>query len=57
MIYLDDRMADRLGTMRQPGEGYSEVIIRLAGLARRLTGPPTWPEKSANWHEKAGSIA
>jgi hypothetical protein len=34
VIYLDDRVADRLATMRQPGEIYSDVIIRLAARER-----------------------
>jgi hypothetical protein len=38
VIYLDDRMADRLGTMRQPGEGYSEVILRMAEIEAAKPG-------------------
>jgi hypothetical protein len=30
-IHLNEATADRLGAMRGPGEGYSEVILRLAG--------------------------
>jgi hypothetical protein len=29
LIWLDDRMADKLGAMRGPGESYSDVILRL----------------------------
>jgi hypothetical protein len=29
-IWLDQRTVDKLNTARQPGEGYSETIIRLA---------------------------
>ena len=29
-IWLDSTFVDRLGQMRAPGEGYSEVILRLA---------------------------
>jgi hypothetical protein len=34
VIYLDDRMADRLGAIRQKGESYSDVIMRLAAGGR-----------------------
>jgi hypothetical protein len=30
VVFLDDRMADKLWVMHQPGEGYSEVILRIA---------------------------
>jgi hypothetical protein len=33
-IWLDDRMADRLAAMREPGESYSDVILRLAAGER-----------------------
>jgi hypothetical protein len=29
VIFLDDREADKLAAMRQPGESYSDVIMRL----------------------------
>ncbi len=31
LIWLEAAMVDRLGAMRGPGEGYSEVILRLVG--------------------------
>jgi hypothetical protein len=30
LIWLDDRMADRLAAMREPGESYSDAILKLA---------------------------
>ena len=38
-IWLDPRYVDRLRAMREPGESYSDVILRLAegGLGSRLT--------------------
>ena len=32
LIWLEDAMADRLGAMRRPGEDYSAVILRIAGI-------------------------
>jgi len=29
-VWLDDVWVDRLGAMRQPGESYSDAILRLA---------------------------
>jgi hypothetical protein len=29
LIWLEAAMADRLGAMREPGESYSDVILRL----------------------------
>jgi hypothetical protein len=37
MIWLEDAMADRLGAMREPGESYSDVILRIAGSMRERT--------------------
>ena len=31
-IWIDDRQADKLAAMRGPGESYSDVILRIAGL-------------------------
>jgi hypothetical protein len=31
-IWLDPRFVDRLAALRGPGESYSDVILRLAGL-------------------------
>jgi hypothetical protein len=31
LIWLEDAMADRLGAMREPGESYSDVILRRGG--------------------------
>jgi hypothetical protein len=31
-LWLEDAMADRLAAMRGPGERYSDVILRLAGI-------------------------
>jgi hypothetical protein len=30
MIWLEPQWADKLAAMRQPGESYSDVIVRLA---------------------------
>ena len=32
LIWLEAAMADRLGAMRGPGEGYSEAILRIVGM-------------------------
>jgi hypothetical protein len=32
LIWLEDATADRLATMRGPGESYSDVILRLVEL-------------------------
>jgi hypothetical protein len=40
IIFLDDRMADRLSAMRGPGESYSEVIIRLAEVGHEHVAGP-----------------
>jgi hypothetical protein len=34
LIWLERRYVDQLGAMRGPGESYSDVIIRLAGVER-----------------------
>jgi hypothetical protein len=34
-VWLEPAMADRLGAMRGPGEGYSDVILRIAGREGR----------------------
>jgi hypothetical protein len=31
-IWIDDRQADKLAARRGPGESYSDVILRLAGI-------------------------
>ena len=33
LIWLEDAMVDRIGAMREPGENYSDVILRLVGMA------------------------
>jgi len=35
-VWLEAAMADRLGAMREPGESYSDVILRIAGLESTL---------------------
>jgi hypothetical protein len=35
LIWLEDAMADRLSTMRGPGESYSDLILRLAEIEAR----------------------
>jgi hypothetical protein len=40
IIFLDDRMTDRLGAMREPGEDYSAAIIRLAASERGRRNDP-----------------
>ena len=32
LIWLADAMADRLGAMRRPGDGYSDAILRLVAM-------------------------
>jgi hypothetical protein len=32
LIWIEDAMADRLGSMREPSESYSDVILRLASI-------------------------
>ena len=32
LIWIDERQADKLGAMREPGESYSDVILRIAGM-------------------------
>ena len=32
LIWLDGRTVDRITALRRPGESYSDVILRLAGL-------------------------
>ena len=42
LIWLEDRGVNKLAAMRGPGETYSDVIMRLVGLAaveHPLTGP------------------
>jgi hypothetical protein len=34
LIWLERLWADKLGAMRGPGESYSDVILRLAGVER-----------------------
>jgi hypothetical protein len=34
-VWLEDAMADRLGAMRGPDEGYSETILRVAAASTR----------------------
>jgi hypothetical protein len=36
LIWLEAAMVDRLGAMRGPGEGYSDVILRIAGRESRF---------------------
>jgi hypothetical protein len=38
LIWLEDAMADRLGTMRGPGETYSDAILRLAKATTPRSG-------------------
>jgi hypothetical protein len=39
LIWLEDAMADRLGAMRGPGEGYSDVVLRIALGLSSPSGP------------------
>jgi hypothetical protein len=32
LIWLEAAMADRVGAMRRPGDDYSAVILRIAGI-------------------------
>jgi hypothetical protein len=38
-IWLERRAMDRLDALRQSGEGYSEIIIRMAKIEASLPGP------------------
>jgi hypothetical protein len=38
IVFLDDRVADRLAVIRQPGEGYCDVIMRLAEAEEKGRG-------------------
>ena len=39
MIWLDAAVVDQLTGLRQPGESYSDVIVRLADAESRLSLP------------------
>jgi hypothetical protein len=39
LIRLERRALDRLDALRQPGEGYSEIILRLAEIEAAKPGP------------------
>jgi hypothetical protein len=36
-VWLEAAMADRLGAMREPGESYSDAILRIAAIKRGAT--------------------
>jgi hypothetical protein len=38
-IWLERRALDKLDALRQPGEGYSEVILRMAEIEASRPGP------------------
>ena len=40
MIWLEDRVVDKLAALRGPGESYSDVILRLAGAERLRAEKP-----------------
>jgi hypothetical protein len=35
LIWLERRALDKLDALRQPGEGYSEVILRMAAVGHK----------------------
>jgi hypothetical protein len=38
LIWLERRALDRLDALRQPGEGYSEIILRMAAMESSWPG-------------------
>jgi hypothetical protein len=45
-IWLERRALDHLDALRQPGEGYSEVIRRMAQIEASRPGPRRGPRSS-----------
>jgi hypothetical protein len=45
-IWLERRALDRLDALRHPGEGYSEVILRIAGIEVAKPGRKRGPRSS-----------
>jgi hypothetical protein len=46
LIWLERRALDRLDALRQPGEGYSEVILRMAEIEASHPGRKRGPRSS-----------